>query len=132
MTLSTLLTNTRVALLLLIVLLTSLCSSPHAQNHSRLRFDGIDISHHNADVNFAKFPKNIKFIIYIKATQGRTYTGPKYKSFVKQAKKEVFLVGSYHYFRMTSSAHAQFKHLSEIIIKSDQDLVPMIDVETSD
>lgn len=41
-------------------------------------------------------------------------------------------VGSYHYFRMTSGAHEQFKHLSKVIVKSEQDLIPMIDVETAD
>ena len=33
---------------------------------------------------------------------------------------------------MTSEAHEQFKHLSKVIDKNKQDLIPIIDVETID
>ena len=94
-------------------------------------YDGIDISHHNGDIDFTRLPKHIKFI-YIKATEGATYLDPKYKKYVKDARDNGFKIGSYHYFRMTSSAHTQFANIKKNIKKGEQDLIPMIDVETSD
>ena len=75
--------------------------------------------------------KNIQFV-YIKATEGKTHTDKRYKENISEARKYGLKVGSYHYFRMTSGAHEQFKHLSKVIVKSEQDLIPMIDVETAD
>ena len=111
------------------VLLTS-CEY-HTQAQSSNEYDGIDISHHNGDIDFVSLPKRIKFI-YIKATEGRTYTDPRYRQYIKGARSNGFKVGSYHYFRMTSSAHAQFEHIRKTIKKDEQDLTPMIDVENCD
>ncbi len=41
-------------------------------------------------------------------------------------------VGSYHFFRMTSSAHDQFTNFKKTVGRDKQDLMPMVDVETSD
>lgn len=75
--------------------------------------------------------RNIQFV-YIKATEGKTYIDKRYKENVKEARKHGLKIDSYHFFRMTSGAHEQFKHLSKVIDKNKQDLIPMIDVETTD
>ena len=49
--------------------------------------------------------------VYIKATEGATYIDEKYKYNFTEASKNGFLVGSYHYFRTTSSPEEQFKNL---------------------
>lgn len=97
------------------------------------QFHGIDVSHHNGNIDWKTVSenKNIQFV-YIKATEGKTHTDKRYKENISEARKYGLKVGSYHYFRMTSGAHEQFKHLSKVIVKSEQDLIPMIDVETAD
>ena len=70
--------------------------------------------------------------VYVKCTEGKTYVDPKFLKNAKEAAKQGYRVGGYHYFRMTSGAHEQFenfrKHLSEISFN----LRPMVDVETDD
>ena len=97
------------------------------------KYHGIDVSHHNGKIDWKTVSKNkdIQFV-YIKAAEGKTYTDQRYKENIKEARKQGLKVGSYHFFRMTSGAYEQFKHLSKIIEKDKQDLIPMIDVETTD
>ena len=96
---------------------------------------GIDISHHQNKIDWSKVKKwknhNIKFV-YIKATEGATGHGsqdPRYKENIEEAKKHGFLVGSYHYFRTTSSIEDQFENFISRVKKTEQDLIPMIDLE---
>jgi len=99
---------------------------------------GIDISHHQKEIDWTKIKKwrehNIQFI-YIKATEGSKGKGskdPKYQKNIEEAKKHGFLVGSYHYFRTTSSAEDQFKNFINITKDYKQDLIPMVDLEQND
>ena len=96
-------------------------------------YHGIDVSHHNGVISWKDVSKNknIQFV-YIKATEGRTYVDPKYETNITEARKAGLRVGSYHFFRMTSGAHEQFQHFKTIVKKENQDLIPMIDVETTD
>ena len=115
-------------ILWILLLLTSFPMS--AQTH---RYDGIDLSHHNGTVNWRKIKQNrdIEFV-YLKATEGKTYTDPCYRRNIRNARAHGVKVGSYHYFRMTSGATEQFENLKRVIRKNEQDLIPMIDVETTD
>ena len=93
---------------------------------------GIDVSHHQGDINWNKVKKwkdkSIQFV-YIKATEGATFVDKTYEKNFKGAKEQKILTGSYHYFRTTSSVKDQFKNFIQTISKEDQDLIPMIDVE---
>ena len=96
-------------------------------------YNGIDVSHHNGTIHWEKVKKDKKIeFIYIKASEGKTYVDPHYSSNITNARKYGFKVGSYHFFRMTSGAHEQFIHFKKVVRKEMQDLIPMIDVETSD
>ena len=93
---------------------------------------GIDVSHHQGKIEWEKVKKwkNKKLdFVYIKATEGATYIDRTYKTNIKEAKENDFLVGSYHYFRTTSSIENQFQNFIKTIDKSKQDLIPLIDVE---
>lgn len=93
---------------------------------------GIDVSHHQGKIEWGKVKKwkNKKLdFVYIKATEGATYIDETYKTNIKEAKENDFLVGSYHYFRTTSSIENQFQNFIKTIDKSEQDLIPLIDVE---
>jgi lysozyme len=93
---------------------------------------GIDVSHHQGKIDWEKVKKwkNKKLdFVYIKATEGATYIDKTYKKNIKEAKENDFLVGSYHYFRTTSSIENQFQNFIKTIDKGKQDLIPLIDVE---
>ena len=70
-----------------------------------------------------------------KATEGARGKGSKdtkYIKYQKLSKQNGFRVGSYHYFRSTSSAEDQFKNFINTIDNYPQDLVPMVDLEQND
>jgi lysozyme len=93
---------------------------------------GIDVSHHQGIIDWPKVKKwrdkEISFV-YIKATEGSTYQDKRYKQNFLEAKKTGFLVGSYHYFRTTSTPQHQFENFIKNINPEAQDLIPMIDLE---
>lgn len=103
------------------------CSS---SSHTTSYGDGIDISHHQGEINWkiVSRQKNLKFV-YIKATEGGTYQDPKYSEYLKQARRRGMKVGSYHFMRTTSSVWHQFINFMAHVDPKKQDLVPMIDVE---
>ena len=93
---------------------------------------GIDISHHQGDINWQKVNNwsgnKIEFV-YVKATEGSTYYDKTYKTNFQEAKKNGFKVGSYHYFRTTSSVEGQFANFVKHVDNTNQDLIPLVDVE---
>ncbi len=93
---------------------------------------GIDVSHHQGEIEWGKVKKwkdkKISFV-YIKATEGATYIDKTYNTNFSGAKQNGLLVGSYHYFRTSSSIENQLKNLTTVVDKNTQDLVPLIDVE---
>ena len=96
--------------------------------------DGIDVSNHNGSIKWDKVAADEKGIsfVYIKSTEGATYSDPRFIENARGAKAAGLHVGAYHYFRMTSSAHEQFKNFKRALDSVPFDLIPMVDVETRD
>ncbi|MDE6577279.1 MAG: glycosyl hydrolase family 25 [Muribaculaceae bacterium] len=114
-------------LILFLVLLTS--SIPKETEESF----GIDVSHHNGKIDWQEVKKNHKLLfVYVKATEGATYVDPQYSANIAGVSKAGFTVGSYHFFRMTSSAHSQFENFKRTVDIKKQKCIPMVDVEKSD
>ena len=118
-----------------------LCNSAHKPNNTTTLDPitnssslGIDVSHHNGDIdwNLLRSKQNLDFV-YIKATEGATHVDKNYFKNVEGANAAGYSIGSYHFFRMTSSAHDQFKNFHNAIVEAGkQSLIPMVDVETTD
>ena len=95
---------------------------------------GIDVSHHQGTINWKKVKRSqpdLEFV-YVKCTEGKTYVDPKYKENAEGATAVGYMVGAYHYFRMTSSAHEQFDNFKAQMDALHIDLIPMVDIERSD
>lgn len=97
---------------------------------SNKHYNGIDVSHHQGTIDWEKVAQDscIQFV-YIKATEGKTYTDPSYSAYIKGAQTQGLKCGSYHYFRMTSTAKEQFDNFKKATKPFTQDLIPMVDVE---
>ena len=95
-----------------------------------IAYDGLDISDYQKDVDWEAIARNkrIKYV-YIKATEGVTYKSKRYRSYLEQARKHGIKVGSYHFMRTGSSVHDQFENFKSVVKKSEQDLLPLIDIE---
>ena len=94
------------------------------------KFDGIDVSHWNGIINWEKIGKyeNLKFV-YIKATEGAKVSDCRYRRNLEGAKKQHLRVGSYHLLSTQSSVRAQFENFKRHVDRSEQDLIPMLDIE---
>jgi lysozyme len=90
---------------------------------------GIDVARYQGDIDWQTVSKEKILFVYIKATEGKTYTDPKFHQNIKGAQKAGLKVGAYHFFRMTSGAREQFNHFYSQVSKYKLDLIPMIDVE---
>lgn len=93
---------------------------------------GIDVARYQGDIDWQTVSKEKILFVYIKATEGKTYTDPKFHQNIKGAQKAGLKVGAYHFFRMTSGAREQFNHFYSQVSKYKLDLIPMIDVEKDD
>lgn len=95
---------------------------------------GIDVSHHQGRIDWKEVSKDSKGIefVYVKASEGATMKDKCFKYNMQEARECGMKVGAYHYFRMTSSAHAQFVNFKQQLCSVEFDLIPMVDVETSD
>ena len=95
-------------------------------------YDGIDVSKYQGNINWKKVSqnRNIQFV-YIKATEGASLVDRNYKRNIRGARKAGLRVGSYHFFNARRSAKEQFEHFRRHVKKSEQDLLPMVDVEES-
>ncbi len=99
-----------------------------AQGQVRTR--GIDVSKFQGTINWTKVAKDstIKFV-YIKATEGTSIQDPFYKTNLSKAKKAGLLVGSYHLYSSKTTAYQQFGNFKKMVKKSEQDLIPVLDIE---
>ncbi|MDD3079164.1 MAG: GH25 family lysozyme [Paludibacter sp.] len=90
---------------------------------------GVDLSHHQSDVNWEKLNTQKPYFIFFKATEGATHIDSKYKENYKNARKKKIIVGSYHFFSYTSNGRAQAEHFLQNVKLQKGDLPPVLDVE---
>ncbi|MEE4578835.1 GH25 family lysozyme [Paenibacillus polymyxa] len=58
---------------------------------------GIDVSHHQGDINFKKVAADGISFVFIKASQGKSFRSKTFLKFVKDAKAAGLMIGAYHY-----------------------------------
>ncbi len=127
------------AVLLLVVFLLP-CAAVRAQYNSPNvqcedtcnHIHGIDLSHYQGDVFWETVGRNKKInYVYLKATEGATNIDERYERNLAMAKRNGLYAGSYHYFRPQTPLAGQMANFTAQCIPQEQDLIPMIDVETT-
>jgi len=92
---------------------------------------GIDLSHYQGTVFWDAIGENSKMAyVYLKATEGGNKIDEKYEENIDMAHRYGLKVGSYHFFRPKSDLHQQLYNFMSQCQPGNQDLVPMIDIET--
>ena len=105
---------------------TTLCEDTCRHIH------GIDVSHYQGDVFWEHVGSNSGLqYVYIKATEGADNVDDRYDGNITDAHKHGLKVGSYHFFRVKSGLQAQLDNFKSQCRPGDQDLIPMVDVETT-
>ena len=92
---------------------------------------GIDISNNNGSINFNGVKNSGVECVYIKATEGTTFQDSYKSAFYGGAKSIGAKVGFYHFLVGTSAPETQAENFYKEIIKCQNDLVPMLDVEVN-
>lgn len=89
---------------------------------------GIDVYSGQGDIDFNKVKSEGIEVVYIKATEGITYTDPTLKSFYDKAKMAGLKVGFYHFLRNNNPIE-EAKHFLNNISNFTVDCKYAIDVE---
>lgn len=115
--------------ILLLVLVFTFHPSPVALQ-AQVRTRGIDVSKFQGTINWTKVAKDstIKFV-YVRATEGTSIQDAYYRTNLTKAKKAGLLVGSYHVYSSKTTAYQQMANIRKVVKKSEQDLVPVLDIE---
>lgn len=93
---------------------------------------GIDLSHYQGSVFWETVGENSKMAyVYLKATEGGDRIDDRYEQNIELAHRYGLKVGSYHFFRPKSDLKQQLQNFMTQCRPGDQDLIPMIDVETT-
>ena len=124
---------------ILIILLLSLVTSQPilAQNaftqceDTCTHIHGIDMSHYQGEVFWEAVGENTKMAyVYLKATEGGDRIDHMYEQNIELAHRHGLKVGSYHFFRPKTELAKQLKNFMTQCRPGQQDLIPMIDIET--
>src|SRR5574344_1723268 len=92
---------------------------------------GIDLSHYQGGVFWETVGDNTKMAyVYLKATEGSGKIDEKYRENIDMAHRYGIKVGSYHFFRPKADLQMQLDNFTSQCLPGDQDLIPMIDVES--
>ncbi len=93
---------------------------------------GIDLSHYQGEVFWEIVGENSKMsYVYLKATEGGDRIDAQYERNIDMAHRHGLMVGSYHYFRPKTPVVTQIDNFMMQCRPGEQDLIPMIDVETT-
>lgn len=122
----------RIILFLLIILSST---GLHAQNAQECEdtcrhIHGIDLSHYQGNVFWEAVGASKMAYVYLKATEGGTRVDEKYKANIDMAHRYGLKVGSYHFYRPKVAQQTQLDNFRAQCRPEDQDLLPMVDVET--
>ncbi len=106
-------------------------SAPSAPNGQEL-LTGIDVSHHNGDIDYAKVKAAGHRFVYIKATQDIDFVDSMFATNLARARAAGLAAGAYHFFDYTLDGRAQADHFLDRVEAAggiDDALPPVVDVE---
>ncbi len=93
---------------------------------------GIDVSHYQGNIFWEIVGDNSKMAyVYIKASEGGDRKDDRFEQNIQLAHKYGLKVGSYHFYRPKINQQLQLENFISQCRPSEQDLIPMIDIETN-
>lgn len=96
---------------------------------------GIDISHYQDEVDWDKLSNAsisgtpVSFV-FVKATEGTNILDENFNQNFFYARKHELIRGAYHFFSIHSPADKQARYFCKMVQLEDEDLPPVLDVET--
>lgn len=117
-----------------ILLLPLLMGGPTRVLHSAVdSLQGIDVSHHQKRINWdtVAVKANVDFA-FVKATEGSDYTDSLFCHNWESLRQAGMRRGAYHFFRSYGCGDIQARHFLSTVALEPGDVVPVLDVETTD
>ena len=93
---------------------------------------GIDLSHYQGQVFWETVGEHTKMAyVYLKATEGGDRIDSYFERNIDLAHRYGLKVGSYHFYRPKTPQETQLRNFMAQCLPGEQDLIPMVDVETT-
>lgn len=90
---------------------------------------GLDISHHNGNIDFKQVAADSIDFVYIKATEGADHTDSRWLDHCKSAREAGIAIGFYHFFRFDRGGVKQGRHFLNTTQQMPSQLPMAIDFE---
>lgn len=90
---------------------------------------GIDVSHHQGEIDWDVLAGQSLDFAWIKATEGSSHVDPRFAENWALARETGLLVGAYHFMSFESSGTTQAEHLARQVPATPGTLPPVIDLE---
>lgn len=92
---------------------------------------GVDASHHQGDIDWVRVRRDGIEFAYLKATEGSSFTDPRFVASTRAARAAGLRVGGYHYFTLCSAGVPQAEHFVDVLgsVGSRGSMPPAIDLE---
>lgn len=100
-----------------------------AVERSQFPIKGIDLSHHNGDVDFSRVARDSVEFVYLKASDGVGDYDSHLDKYYRGARTTPLRVGFYHFFRYNRDGDLQADYFLSVIDKYKSDLPLVIDIE---
>lgn len=95
---------------------------------SRFPVQGIDVSHHQGEINWPAVAANVSFA-YIKATEGGDFRDRRFIENWRAAKAAGIVRGAYHFYTLCRAADLQAANFSAVVPREAGMLPPALDLE---
>lgn len=90
---------------------------------------GVDVSHHQDDIDWARFADGGVDFAYIKATEGGDWVDTRFEHNWEQAQEAGIPVGAYHFFTLCTPGVEQADNVNRVLSGRSGDLPLAIDLE---
>lgn len=102
------------------------------ENHPNGWLKGLDLSHHQEEVDWAKLKADGWQYIFLKATEGGTYTDPTFAIRREECRRQGLPTGFYHFFRPKGPVRLQIENfLRNVGRLQPGELPPVLDLEVA-
>jgi lysozyme len=117
-----------------VIPIASAVAAPHAvggwrPSERRYPFQGIDVSHHQGRIGWAKLPRQGVDFAYIKATEGADHIDRRFPINWRAAHAAGIHRGAYHFFTLCRSGRDQARHFLRHVPTEAAALPPAVDLE---
>ncbi|HZG83819.1 GH25 family lysozyme [Paenibacillus sp.] len=102
------------------------------QTRTDKHIKGIDVSRHQGAIDWMKMRAAGVQFVYIKATEGVTYTDPKLKEHYAGARRAGLKIGFYHYARIYNDPRKEVENLLAATKELQHDLPFALDIERNE